>query len=455
VHITALAQASDSLCSVLQDMASAVKLEVQRLDSTPAVTAADLPVNSSAPMLYAKPQLNLLEASKGTTLVSTPECTRFPCIATRVTAAKVVADRAPDAAAALLPSIAGAGWLRGFLGVGGLLEDALNAVMRAGAGQIMNPRSAWIRVVGTGTVGPRKSAQCRSRGHASDCACGPMGSSLFDARLLGIQQLPMLMLDVHLDSAAPQHVADSVLSEFDAALPATGQRKLDVCVADVGRAVSRSRADCVDGRTPPYPPRAPPLHPPPLPLPPAQSRSPPPPPLPVPAPAPPMPGLCEAAWRMELYRGTCAEQAHANGTFAASPGRTPGSSFSSKAIQLAKSTCDHAFDGFPGDWTRDYCASATTFACALDGTQLMRVILSANGPAVAGAVLWMDSAPLLSISPRSEASNPTGTGASVEADAIVVLEQGCHKLQLVFSDDAYGDAQVRQMQQASCGMRIH
>ena len=154
-----------------------VKLQVQRLDEQPTVSAADLPrTKYDGPIHYATPHLQPLEASKHLDLFSSGGCVPTPCIPVQVVAAKVVTDAAPGDTSSLLPTVTAGAWLKPFLRDRAIMDAALDAVAQAAQGHALNPRAEWIRVVATGVSmlhvpGRRNLEACRRDPASLGCEC--------------------------------------------------------------------------------------------------------------------------------------------------------------------------------------------------------------------------------------------------------------------------------------------
>jgi hypothetical protein len=94
----------------------------------------------------------------------------------------------------------------------------------------------------------------------------------------------------------------------------------------------------------------------------------------------------------------------------------------------------------PSNWTQDYCLSANTFWCAMDGPQAVRMILSYGGPSVESPTIWLNGTRVLT---NAISNNASSKGAGIQdsnsADTVLLLPQGCHHTEVVFQDNPVQD----------------
>lgn len=226
-----------------------LRLQMQRIDSLPALTARSLPANDSQAILYAKPQLDLLEASRDTVLVSTPGCVATPCSATRVTAAKVVSDVELAQHSTMMAHVSGAQWLRAVLRDPAWLASMQASIEQAGQGHIGNARSEWLTfaatgVAGAGLRGRRNAPRCARGGNTAECACTTAPAHDFDPSLYAVRQVPVLRLNVELQDGAPASVRDSLQSAFQQIVPPADKLGHEVCAAHTTAVLSPQPETC-------------------------------------------------------------------------------------------------------------------------------------------------------------------------------------------------------------------
>jgi hypothetical protein len=116
-------------------------------------------------------------------------------------------------------------------------------------------------------------------------------------------------------------------------------------------------------------------------------------------------------------------------------------SFNSRSVDLFKYATYNEFPGFPRGWTGDYCASYMADLCALDGPQVIRFVITVDGPSVYLPTLWVDDDLIVMLSDKNV---DAGTSGSAKLTSyMAVLEQGCHKVALVFYDPISDGSLVR------------
>lgn len=125
----------------------------------------------------------------------------------------------------------------------------------------------------------------------------------------------------------------------------------------------------------------------------------------------------------------------------AAPHAAPDVSFHSRSVDLFKYATYYEFPGFPQGWTSDYCATFTADLCALTGPQVIRFVLTVDGPSVYLPTLWVDDSAVVRLSDNSVDAGKQGTEKLISF--VAVLEQGCHKVSLAFYDPNRDTALVR------------
>ena len=155
---------------------------------------------------------------------------------------------------------------------------------------------------------------------------------------------------------------------------------------------------------------------------------------------------CLPLWKVELFRGACAHSTDAASNASVPTGPAVGAAadvqYASRAVDLFKSTCRQAFPGFPQGWRHNYCARFSAYVCASRGPQTLRLELEAGGAAAVPASLLLDGNVVLHVA--SDGAVATGAAslrpqaAEHVADAIVTLQQGCHRLEAIFDEPPEG-----------------
>jgi hypothetical protein len=146
---------------------------------------------------------------------------------------------------------------------------------------------------------------------------------------------------------------------------------------------------------------------------------------------------CQQQWSVQLHRGKCTTSSSNSSAFPSTPTTQARLNFSTSEIDFFKSTCKTAFTSFPDEWARDYCASASAHLCNLDGPNAVRFVLTADGPAATPVTVTIDGNVIIWHTWQSEPAtnaNSNDMGATNTADALVVLDQGCHEIKVVFED---------------------
>ena len=150
---------------------------------------------------------------------------------------------------------------------------------------------------------------------------------------------------------------------------------------------------------------------------------------------------CLPLWRVDLFRGACPT----TGTPAVPstrPSAEPEVSFTTRSVDLFRSTCREAFPGFPAASQHDYCAAFSAEICTTGAPQAMRFILLAGGPARVPASLVVDGQVAAFVENSADvldSGNVAAWAMEHTQDAVVVLARGCHTIEAFFSEPAEGD----------------
>jgi hypothetical protein len=492
----------------VQERPSVMKLQALRLDTLRSIEWSDTTfVNNSVALQYEHATLNDLGYLKGATLFSKPRCAMFGCIETHIKGSLLIVDAEPATQSAFLSQIVAADWILGFLnptqGRNSLLDVALNT-MEAAIGQYAtNPRQEWIRLVpleapSLSINGLLNSQVCGNDTTHASCSCTVSLHRLFNPALFAVYQVPLLLMDVRVSSSTPPNAIEQAKKVFYGSLPSPDLLKARVCINDIGLVVSHTRDDCSETLNPPPlpsrpsfpsppPPRSPSPPPPilslPPPSPPPQLPNPPPPhqphppplkPLPQPPkspptlqppqpnPSPPSPHpppsiLCTPQWTVQLMHGPCLREV-TTGSSLRFPDGQGNVSYAVPDLSFFKSSCHHSFDMMPHNWKQDYCASAQTFWCAVDGPQVVRLILTFGGPSIQSPTVWLNGTQVLM---NSTNVHSLAVDAQIQdshsISNVLLLPQGCHHTEVVFQDKPPLDrrAQVQSTTLCAASKLVH
>ena len=236
-----------SICT--QDYPSGLRLEMQRLDQLPAgfdvVPATQTGTEVSDSSAYPDPHTEPVEAGRHVTLYSEPGCASLECIATRISAAKIVVDQDLGTAAGSLDNIILRNWVDSFASAHATASplQRLHSELKDIVGEYaLNPEDEWIRLVATGLpptdiVG---SSGCTDTGTFA-CFCHvPVPAT---AHVLH-QQVPVLLLNIHVVQSTPEAIINSVKQVFDSRFPFIPGSGPPICMRDIGWQVSVSDDDC-------------------------------------------------------------------------------------------------------------------------------------------------------------------------------------------------------------------
>lgn len=393
----------------VQDTASSIRVDVQRLDTAPA---------AGQDALAHAPPPQLLSSSSALQLYSEAGCSSSPpCAPARSLFYAVVVDSPAGGAVAAANGTLAASWVSSvFNSAEGakFLDSLRDEVTRAAGTAIRNPRSQWLTAVavpyGHGSVSGHRSAAGCASGDSGACACNVQLVAGADASNGQPPRVPAVVLNLQFDEGPGQHSgrAEAALVAGLARLHTLG---VDVCVQELAGAVVGGGC----GTAPPS--------------------------------LPPMSKGCTAGWSVSLYRGRCPAAPGTSGTPAGitRPDSKPGAVFSRAAIAWFKPACGEAFPGFPPGWEGEYCGAAAGAVCVAE-TQIVRLVLRAEG---GSAALTVDGRPEAAVAVVAEesgtAAEEPGLDQSGETDAVVVLRAGCHSVEVVFEDasaGSSGDVQV-------------
>ena len=417
-----------------------------------------LPVNSNNHRIYQypEPQTPLLSASDGVELYGSDSCAEPACAPVRITAAMTVADLKQDRVSDLLTNVAAAGWVGTFLQSNrsqiGPQAQAVAALRAAASGYVDGDSATWLRVVAAPVatrdvrgVSSLSSCDAEHRNAAGRCTCSVRLPGLFSPALYGSKQAPVLLLDASLKLGTPQSVITAVQQAFGQLLAAPGTFGSPVCMSEPSVTVSQSPDACNPVPSNPPPP---PLPPSPPPWAPPTPPSPPPPP-----PPPPAPEQCAPEWAVTLWRGACARAAADGGGSSdrtavwAPQGARQRTEFTSRSVNFFKPDRDASFTDFPVDWRGKYCAKAEAHLCALAGPETVRLVMSAGGPAVSPATLWLDGRAVATDVFTDDQEHVSRRGSvfveETPSEVVTVLRQGCHSVAVVFEDGETGQHKVR------------
>jgi hypothetical protein len=140
------------------------------------------------------------------------------------------------------------------------------------------------------------------------------------------------------------------------------------------------------------------------------------------------------------------------------PDRQANVSYAVPDLSFFKSSCHHSFDMMPNNWTQDYCASAQTFWCAVDGPQVVRLILTFGGPSIQSPTVWLNGTQVLM---NSTNVHSLAVDAQIQdshsISNVLLLPQGCHHTEVVFQDKPPLDrrAQVQSTTLCAASKLVH
>ena len=155
---------------------------------------------------------------------------------------------------------------------------------------------------------------------------------------------------------------------------------------------------------------------------------------------------CPQEWTFHLYQGSCDDFGALYGGVFTAPDRPPDAAFTKRSVDLFKPSRLHPYSGFPSAWSADYCAHAAAHVCTEAGAEIVRLVLTTEGPAVADAVLLVDH----KLAPPVAQSTADTFDGLAEQSHVVLLEEGCHDVSLLFADPRAASNDL--VRRASCLM---
>lgn len=424
---------TDSGIECLQEFAESLRLRVQYLDTLLQLGSSAVPVSTKiarGTMSYPSAESLELAADSHTLLFSEQGCVSERCGAPRLQAAQFVTDIQADSVRDLLPNVALSSWVRSFFEPAdkaaalSIRQNALQKLQSAAAGFADTATVAeedWLKIVATvpstqQVIGRNSSSSCQAQTSTQPvpgCECSIQLPGLFSHEMYGIQQVPIMLLDIALKQDVPETVIGDVQTAFADIFSAVSP---GVCVTPVAAGHSKGSTSACTGTTPSAPA------------------------------APPEQHNCTEGWTVQLHHGSCSDVQVDSGKVLVPwfdyNQSSDVSVIKQDKVDFTKSSCSRGFEELPapGEWTKGFCMATETNLCGSSPSgalQLVRLVVQVAGPLPMAATIYVDGQAVAWLQKQPAVERVPGLASRTQTiDTLLLLREVCKKLLIVYDDGA-------------------
>jgi hypothetical protein len=387
---------------LLQAQPSLIRLESERLDNNPAIEEESIVhSNGSVVVKYREPIIKSYGQHAGTTLMDAKECIVLPCIGTRVTGAQAVLDRDPDKNKNLLPHLIAATWVQRFLENTKLglshLDKALDRLDAAIGSYASNPRAEWLKIVAVGVTdlehhGTMSETSCLAGFDDASCSCSVHLPHLFSPSLYKTRQVPLLIMDLHLNATVTTSAVEEAKQIFRNTVPDAKSLGMSVCLNEIGTLISRQACNQ---------------------SPPAQN--------------------CTHEWVVDIFDTPCRSHANEGVDVVSPPDLNPNATFNFPFLDLQRLGQSGAVAGISNGKPTQYCVHFRSNICSTSNPQSWVFHIGRTGELVQDWTVMKDGRLLSGLTAPRASSRTHAAVAPEKDDFLLSVEEGCHQISIVLN----------------------